>query len=484
MFDINKILKDTPIKPHLPPCVDVDCEPLPLFERLIKANKKPDNKPDKSNLFIEDGTSKQFKIKSMCVKLMEQCVMDSDSGRNTFAHILACEALKVGYSDEEMKDAVVGWNARNNSALPDDEIEKVINSAINGYDYSTDNPVLSVWRARAVKEIESEKEKKEESLPSSLPSLFDIIERDDSITEKAKPVGPWLTWQGCITVLSSAPGKGKGLLLTYESLEVIRKGGTVMWVGTDEALGNVVIRFKEAGITPEESKHVKIGVMSEAPETWKHLFKVTLECKPDLLILDSLTTLVTRWWDKTKEIPDASKKEHWEEIVSGYFHQYIHNVHPLCSIIWLHHDVKEIGRGYFGSVGIAGATDVLIGLTRRKNDNIVILDVKKQRAMIDIPEEQFRLAYSKEKMCYTLMKTTAEIAGTAQSASQLVQDWVTDLLKDGSMIRDEIVKAFTEEFPMLSEATLNKVTAPRFGFTKSKQHGKPSMWSLTNEGGE
>lgn len=482
------------MQPRLTFPKDKHYDKIPLFTRLLQSSKKS-NVVDDSNWNLNTDSIPQYELKLRCVELMEQHSFDSPEkdeirdvteSRNQFGLILASEMLKLKFTEEDMRNRMQAWNEHSAYPLDGAELDKMINSALRGhYDYSPNNPIMGEWREKAAETLQKEEKV---GRPKRLPNFGEMLKLNEHAMEKAEPLGPFVTWRGVIVVITSEPGKGKGFLLTYECMEIIKNGGTIMWIGTDEVFNNVSIRFNDAGLMPKQYPQLLCGIMEHAPESWDHLFELIKEHKPDLIVLDSLTKLAVHWWrDTRKDFPEMNRKEFWEEIVAGHFQLHVLPYHK-CGIIWLHHDVKEFGKGYFGSVGIKAACDVMFSLKRRKNSTTTNLVVEKERAIVDIPQDVFSVTYFEGEKKF---KFTEEAVGAVDNTKQeatptsreaIAREWVSAFLHDRPQPKSVVMSAYKEWNPDWSFNTLNKATEAKYGFRKKKGiDDTEPIWSLNGD---
>lgn len=279
----------------------------------------------------------------------------------------ASECRKLGIDQTDCLSKLVEWNAKNTPPLEIADLERVVSSAYtgDGYDFGTNHDSLRVARDYGHKMSEvidvskllnednnkDADDKKYKRRPYTVAELLS----DDYQPEELNMVGEYFSWRKRITLLvGREKSSGKSTLCTFEAMAALRKGHRVLWISPDEPQDDILYRFIKAGIQPYADNCIIAGDMN-VPIEWEELGHFIADTRPDLIILDSIHSLLPIL-NRAGKVPDASETHEWQKLVSC--------LRPLAikldaAVIWIHHANKATGTST-GSVGITAGVDAIV----------------------------------------------------------------------------------------------------------------------------
>lgn len=350
-------------QPHYPIIKGKRPNPLSQLVRLLRETSAKETKKKGANWVLPLTDTRRKWIAAGLENLLKRGV--SRGARDNTALIIACECAKVGHDRERATQLLEEWNQLNKPPLPDSALERVLRQAYDvGYDFGTNNDTLREAREAGMKDRETLTPNHTSPTPDgdsvgddNTPVLLDLDDLIDnpSMYEPPEPLGRWLSWRNQITLLAGREKLGKGTLCTYEAMECLKRGLTVLWVSSDEPVMTIVHRFKEAGYQRGMGK-VRITDKAHGITDWRTLGDlIFLACDPhpDLIILDSVSSIAATI---QKKIPDNSESAAWHTFI-GKMRVVSQSLN--CSVIWVHHSNKLTGD-YAGSHGIGAAADTII----------------------------------------------------------------------------------------------------------------------------
>jgi hypothetical protein len=348
-------------KPHF--CLGrIDLKPLSRLQQFATdATKGHVEKTSQLNAFELSPFQHKVVVRALDL-LLAQGVMSGQ--RDNEALLRASECRKVNIPREGCTELLLEWNKSNSPPLSDSAIDRVVTSAYtgNGYDFGTNSPSLyaarmaakrEVLTSDAVQQFETKKSGERADEPRSFTDWMSSID----IHEQLDIVGKLISWRGRISLLSGREKtSGKSTLCTYEAVCALKRGYRVYWASPDESLGDILVRFKPY-IDNNESLGDDLFIAGNAsvPRTWSDLVNDVIAFEPDLIVLDSVHSLLQRL---IGDLPDSSETHAW--------HRWMSHLRPLAvhldtAIVWIHHASKHNDKA-IGSVGITAAVDETIAV--------------------------------------------------------------------------------------------------------------------------
>jgi len=287
--------------------------------------------------------------------------------RNNEALLRASEGRKLGYDENTCLSLISTWNAANEQSLPEDSIKTVVRSAYTGagYDFGLNNSSLRLAREQA--EIYLMQELIDQfAQPSggrtgrereNVKTYGELLQ-EINLEEKLEALGQYISWPGRITLLVGREKQaGKSTIATYEAVQALKKGKRVYWLTPEESIQDVLLRFKAyLGDATEFESNLFIPTLDRMPCTWNEIVFDLIKYKPDMVVLDSVHSVLARIDPKT---PDSSDTSRWHYLVS-YLRPLV--ICKNIALIWIHHANKQSNTA-IGSVGITAAVDEVITVT-------------------------------------------------------------------------------------------------------------------------
>lgn len=421
----------------------------------------------------------------------------TSTDRNNAAWLRSVECRKARLHKNKAIEVILEWNKLNTPSLPENEVITTVESAYReiAYDPGTKQfPELKKARALARERLTKKKrlnrgtdettqddktksrqekaqsankrktEKKEEPETDDvdtnhfrLPvSMYDIV-HDKSIKERPEPVGRWISFRKKTTLLGAREKTGKSTFAIYDAKYALEQGHKVLFVGGwgDTDKDELKAMYFEHGFDKLSAKANKnlfhISTNEELPQSWEELFYQIRTIKPDLLILDTLTSVLNSC--HPEGAPDTSEAEKWSKIVTI--------VKPLAvelnmAVVWIHHTTKANMEEFRGSTAIAASVDYCVLITYRKKFSNERRILAQGRVTMAIPHEMYLTFVSGEKgfVEYDPKKVahTGTVTGNIESA-------VTEILSDGNKVdKQDIEQLLKDKYNIeFSVTTLRRV---------------------------
>jgi len=354
----------------------------------------------------------------------------AEGNRDNEALLRASECRKLGIAQDDCLIKLSKWNELNDPPKNEEDLQRIVQSAYtgDGYDFGLNNKSLSDARKRSkgdftdddiirlldnkhgIKTGESEKRR-----PRTLTELL-----EEGIDMKPlETLGDYFTWRQRITLLAGREkSTGKSTLCTFEAIAAMRKGYKVMWISPDEPRADILYRLIKAGAV-DYADNIFISGDTDVPSSWYELVIAIRDVNPDIVILDSIHSLLPVI---TGELPDNSDGAKWQRLVS--------RLRPLAvkldmAIVWIHHGNKASGTPT-GSIGITAAVDVIVSI-----DPPFPLDSTKRTLHFigrRIPQSRIDLEYINKEKGYKLVKIDKE-AIKDESQRDIMANILIDLMR-------------------------------------------------------
>jgi len=390
------------------------------------------------------------------------------ANRNDAAWLIAVECRKALYEHDEALAMVREWNHENTPPLEDSEVRMVIRSAYAGKAYDTGTkayPELKKAREVAKKKLKkkkrvkprkaheekepdpeepaeeespkkkkrkTEKKKIQEIYPRPLIGLGDIL-YDKTIREKPDPVGRWISFRKKTTLLGAREKGGKTTFSFYDSLyAMLKRELKVMYVlgHTENQQEEMKIMSMEAGLVGLDRKKLnamfRLSVGTALPSSWNELFDQIDEFHPDMLVLDTLTSVLNACHDV--DAPDTSEAEKWEAIMSPITQ--ITEEMDMGTII-VHHTTKANMEEFRGSTGIAASATYCTLITYKSRMSMDRRVVSYGRAGCPIPREMYLTYVGGKEGFHETEKSSVEKVDTATNA---VKEAIGKILISGKKV--------------------------------------------------
>lgn len=178
---------------------------------------------------------------------------------------------------------------------------------------------------------------------------------------------------GTLSCLFSKPGVGKSLISLEIAIEVVKTGGSVVYLDDENRAADIVDRLRSFGCTPDElAERLFIYNFQNLPPLdteagGDHLDALVGEDKPDLVILDTISRMI----------------KGSENDADTYIQLYRCSLTRLkarkVAVLRLDHVGKDSGRGQRGSSAKESDADVLWHLTR-DGESTFTLECEKSRS--------------------------------------------------------------------------------------------------------
>ena len=463
-------------------------KPLSALEEFVEPVKPP---VKTENQWFDPGpTDRQLDEMNVALELLLK-QGEPEGSLDSGAILRASECRKVGNSQDDTLELIQKWNESNEPPLEEDDLSRVVKSAFkgDGYDFGTkSSDPLCEARTRArelVNEHQNDEDDEDDDGDSRdlRPRTLTELLADPDIGKVPETVGEWISWRGCLSLLVGAPKtSGKSTLCTYEAKAALQKGGRVLWITNDEPVGFVVRRFVEAGLTDDEQGRLFVSAGTVFPSIWKQVMWQIDQVEPDLVILDSLHSVLLVLSGKGK-LPEQSETAEWQSLLT--------KLRPLAiesnfAVVWIHHANKTGVSA--GSVGITAAADVIIDLaqnsavrdpTRRDLNFLGRLSASHD---LQLRFEGADKGYSKVNLSTTNTKESKKRALKTAMETWLIEKFSSQAQNDytisGKTIKREALEMFTKDFS--SERTLldelyDCAKAARISFAKHS-----GMWTMLN----
>jgi hypothetical protein len=385
-----------------------------------------------------------------------------ESCRNNEALLRASEGRKLGLNNQDCLERLLKWNQLNRPPLDESEVKAVVKSAYtgNGYDFGTNTKSLAIARTRAKRQVDDidiadlliDKSIDETEQFIRKPRTFAELLTEGFSMEMPETVGEYCSWRGRITLLVGREKiSGKSTFCTFEALAALKKGYRVLWVSPDESREDTCYRFQKAGASDYADNLIIAGDM-DVPQSLTELITFIRDTKPDLLILDSIHSLVPLINENT--IPDSSQTAEWQ--------QFINRLRPAAilldmAVIWIHHVNKATGTAT-GSIGITAGVDAILTLTaigvssKRKLEFVGRRISSNMNCVIDyLGESQGYIRFDWED------QQEKEEKNETESYSEITTWLLTFLTNAQQPVDSKIIKAeFKKLFPEAAERTLTR----------------------------
>ncbi len=384
--------------------------------------------------------------------LLNQGVTKGD--RDDEALLRASECRKVGLNENDCLIALFTWNTLNKPELTDGDVRRIVKSAYTGegYDFGTNNDSLRAAREQGHKvaqEIDVEKLLSDEEPPDTEEKC---VRRSRTVSEllaggidltMPETVGEYISWRKRITLLAGREKtSGKSTLCTFEAMAALRKGYRVLWVSPDEPCEDILYRLVEAGVR-EYAEQCEIAGDLDVPRGWTELAQMIVDAKPDLVILDSIHSILPMV-NESGRVPDSSESAEWHKLVAC--------LRPLAvklniAIVWIHHVTKATGQAA-GSFGIAAAVDVVVTISPVQKDNRRKLEFVGRRVNSSM---NCALDYLDEERGYERVKDWGKDMerDSEQSKAEQVFNWLRefiDLRQGEHFTRHDMDEAFRNQY--------------------------------------
>lgn len=397
--------------------------------------------------------------------------------RDDEALLRAAECRKVGLSENDCLIALFTWNTLNKPPLGDSDIRRITKSAFTGegYDFGTNNDSLRTAREQGHKvtqkqKIDVEKFLSDDEEPSDTEEEEKHVRRSRTVTEllaggadltMPETVGEYISWRKRITLLAGREKySGKSTLCTFEAMAALRKGYRVLWISPDEPREDILYRLVEAGVR-EYAEQCEIAGDLDVPHGWTELEQMIISAKPDLIILDSIHSILPMI-NKSGKVPDSSESAEWHTLVAY--------LRPLAvklnaAIVWIHHVTKATGQAA-GSFGIAAAVDAVVTISPVQKENRRKLAFVGRRVNSSM---DCALDYLDAKRGYERVKDWGKSMEreSEQSKAEQVFNWLRefmDLRQDEYFTKHDMDEAFRNQYntdPRNSNALRNALKKMR-----------------------
>lgn len=452
---------------------------------LIKCTVKPEHTAREIKNPIENQKVSGEFIDELRLAVDFLLDVGTSEARNDNTWLRAVECRKARYTEDEAFEMIAEWNELNVPPLSYSEVKMAVNSAYVGKAYDTGTkkyPMLgkarkhakTVMQKKRVKprrlvdeeeeddfeentdEAEPEKEKrtrkkkkvyKEEEVNPKwrLPiSIYDIV-HDKSIKEIPDRVGRWISFRKKTTLLGAREKAGKSTFAWYDAYYAMQQGHKVMWVGgwgdsDKDELKAMHAEAKMGKLGRDANKNLlHISTNEELPQSWEELFYQIRHVKPDLLVLDTLTSVLNTC--HPTGAPDTSEPEKWNEIVSI--------IKPLAvelnmAVVWIHHTTKANMEEFRGSTAIAASVDYLVLMVYKNKFAFERKVLSQGRITMAIPREMHIRYVAGEE---GFVEVEASEQGSIDTATNAVKVALQQILISGKKVEKNIVfKLLKEEY--------------------------------------
>lgn len=197
-------------------------------------------------------------------------------------------------------------------------------------------------------------------------SLAELLS-DASALRPPQVVIPRLAWAGRTTLLAAREKAGKSTLASAAAAAVSRggpwlgdptHGGKVLWVGLEEHVGDLSLRFRDWGAAPAAVFVVDGLAAAGAPLV--ALRAAAIELQPALVVVDTLAALAAH----LSERPEPGSSADWTPVMAGLT-RIARDTDAACLL--LHHARKSDG-GYRDSTAIGAGVDAIVLMSEDGQD--------------------------------------------------------------------------------------------------------------------
>jgi len=404
--------------------------------------------------------------------------------RDNATLLRASESRKIGTSKSDCLEQIQKWNIKNSPPLDDNDLTRIVDSAFTGagYDFGTGTPALAKAREyakRQTQEIDVARllsDKNDDEQYERRPRTFAELKVEGFSMEMPELVGEFCSWRGRITLLAGREKtSGKSTLCTFEAIAALKKGYRVLWVSHDEPREDTCYRFQKAG-AENFAENLIIASDMDAPLSLTELITYIKDTKPDLLILDSIHSLIPLI--NEGKMPDSSQTAEWQ--------QFINRLRPAATlleiaVIWIHHVNKATGTA-MGSIGITAGVDAIVTLIPIGTSSRRKLTFEGRRTSTNM---NCILEYLGESEGYMRFDweddVDKKLSAPIQNPCDMVVKWLLEYLGDSlEPVESLTIKQdFERAFPDVSERTLERAKTKigvRIIRKSGKDHG--TLWAL------
>lgn len=246
-------------------------------------------------------------------------------------------------------------------------------------------------KARTVKIVQPLVEKIGADVSDHLDAGYTVdqlIPIDNEVSKLYKPVDWHKAWKqtpedvkwlkepvieaGTVNALFGKPGVGKSLVTLEIAMEIVRDGGTVMYLDDENRITDTVDRLRAFGCGPDELDRLRLYNFAGLPpldtgEGGAHLTALAEANEPDLVIIDTTSRMV----------------QGKENDSDTFLQLYRCSLVPLkgrgIAVLRLDHPGKDESRGQRGSSAKVGDIDTLWWLSK-DTDTTFALECQKSRS--------------------------------------------------------------------------------------------------------
>jgi len=428
-------------------------------------------------------SGRMLKIKQTALEfLLTQNV--TQGNRDDAALLRASECRKVGINKSDCLKRIQQWNTKNNPPLDDSDLVRIVSSAYTGtgYDFGSGTPALAKAREYAKRQTQDVdvvrllNDENDNEQYERRPRTFAELKVEGFSMEMPELVGEFCSWRGRITLLAGREKtSGKSTLCTFEAIAALKKGYRVLWVSHDEPREDTCYRFQKAG-AENFAENLIIASDMDAPLSLTELITYIKDTKPDLLILDSIHSLIPLI--NEGKMPDSSQTAEWQ--------QFINRLRPAATlleiaVIWIHHVNKATGTA-MGSIGITAGVDAIVTLIPIGTSSRRKLTFEGRRTSTNM---NCILEYLGESEGYMRFDweddVDKKLSAPIQNPCDMVVKWLLEYLGDSLEPVESlsIKQDFERAFPDVSERTLERAKT-KIGIRIIRKSGKDhgTMWAL------
>lgn len=428
-------------------------------------------------------SGRMLKIKQTALEfLLTQNVTQGD--RDNAALLRASECRKVGVNKSDCLKQIQKWNIKNNPPLDDSDLVRIVGSAYSstGYDFGLRTPALAKAREYAKRQTQDIdvtrllNDENDNEQYERRPRTFAELKVEGFSMEMPELVGEFCSWRGRITLLAGREKtSGKSTLCTFEAIAALKKGYRVLWVSHDEPREDTCYRFQKAG-AENFAENLIIASDMDAPLSLTELITYIKDTKPDLLILDSIHSLIPLI--NAGKMPDSSQTAEWQ--------QFINRLRPAATlleiaVIWIHHVNKATGTA-MGSIGITAGVDAIVTLIPIGTSSRRKLTFEGRRTSTNM---NCILEYLGESEGYMRFDwedgVDKKLSAPIENPCDMVVKWLLEYLGDSLEPVESlsIKQDFERAFPDVSERTLERAKT-KIGIRIIRKSGKDhgTLWAL------
>lgn len=181
---------------------------------------------------------------------------------------------------------------------------------------------------------------------------------DDDLMQGPEEVVPGLAWRNRMTLFSGREKTGKSTYAAFCAASLSKKadGNRILWIGLEEDLSDVAMRFSKFDAEPS-----RVVISEFLPDRVKNLQDAIEGYRPDLVVIDSLPVWATY---RVKDMNVDGQ-------VTPMMEELINTIRGSGAAAVAIHHLKKSSDVYRGSTALGASVDMMVTMTPNKDDPFV-----------------------------------------------------------------------------------------------------------------